>query len=130
MHFRDRLNKKLEVIHEHFNFKDFIGLSALIFGLLLSNTSQRKVPTLQIDEETGALVVQQPVATPMAPTPLAAKEATQKKTTLATKKRKASTRRQISTKRRKKALSNKKLRKKKKNLKSGSKSRKTAARSQ
>ena len=42
MFLKDKIDKKLEIVHEHFNFKDFIGLSALIFGLLLSNTSLRK----------------------------------------------------------------------------------------
>lgn len=40
---REQLKQKYEAIHEHFNFKDFLGLSALIFGLLLSNSSLEPV---------------------------------------------------------------------------------------
>lgn len=39
---KDDIKRHYDTIHEHFNFKDFIGLSALIFGLLLSNTSLDK----------------------------------------------------------------------------------------
>ncbi len=36
---KEDLKKRYEAINEHFTFKDFLGLSALIFGLLMSNSS-------------------------------------------------------------------------------------------
>ncbi len=39
---REKIQEKINIIQSHFDFKDFIGLSALIFGLLLSNSSLKK----------------------------------------------------------------------------------------
>ncbi len=36
---REQLKQRYDAIHEHFTFRDFLGLSALVFGLLLSNSS-------------------------------------------------------------------------------------------
>ncbi len=41
---KEELKNKYQAIHEHFTFKDFLGLSALIFGLLLSNSSFKPGP--------------------------------------------------------------------------------------
>jgi hypothetical protein len=46
---KEELRKRYDTILRHFSFKDFLGLSALIFGLLMSNTSF-ETPTTQQSE--------------------------------------------------------------------------------
>lgn len=108
---REKFKKKMEVVHEHFNFKDFIGLSALIFGLLLSNTSLRKT--------TAHAVAPNPANPPpvyLTPHPAPVKTAKQA--------RKKPAKKRVQKKVSKKKRSKKKSRKSKRNQ------RKTAARSQ
>lgn len=38
MRMPEKIKEKYAIFQEYFTFKDFIGLSALIFGLLLANT--------------------------------------------------------------------------------------------
>lgn len=38
---REEVSEKIEAFKKHFGFKDFLGFSSLIFGLLLSNTSYK-----------------------------------------------------------------------------------------
>lgn len=53
---RERFKEKLNIFHSHFDIKDLIGLSALIFGLLLSNSSMKKQD--QKNEENRAKMEQ------------------------------------------------------------------------
>lgn len=57
---REQLKQKYEAIHEHFNFKDFLGLSALIFGLLLSNSSLEPV-TANAEQVQPQKTIEKPV---------------------------------------------------------------------
>ena len=52
---REQLKQKYEAIHEHFNFKDFLGLSALIFGLVVSNSSMEPTQTNQVIKNNNAV---------------------------------------------------------------------------
>ena len=48
---REKIKEKIDKIHSHFDLKDFIGLSALIFGLLLSSTSIKKQSVKKSESE-------------------------------------------------------------------------------
>lgn len=50
---REEIKQKYETIHEHFNFKDFLGLSALIFGLLVSNSNGQSQAKAQMNEPSS-----------------------------------------------------------------------------
>ena len=56
---RGRLKQKYDIIHEHFNFKDLIGLSALMFGLLLS-TPTNKTNTANAEEVVPTGKIEKP----------------------------------------------------------------------
>ena len=56
---KEQIIKKYETIHEHFGFRDFLGLSALVFGLLMSGTTfgpkveaNEMVPTVEVEATT------------------------------------------------------------------------------
>ena len=58
---KDDFKEKYEKIHEHFSFKDFLGLSALIFGLLLSNPSIKKTTANAAEEPVEEIKIEAPV---------------------------------------------------------------------
>jgi len=47
---KDQIKERYNAIHEHFGFRDLLGLSALIFGLVLSNSSFEPTKAEAIDE--------------------------------------------------------------------------------
>ena len=49
---REAIKQKYEKFHSNFNFRDFVGLSSLIFGLVLSNSA--------IDKSNANAIEQQP----------------------------------------------------------------------
>jgi hypothetical protein len=49
----ENLKKKYQTFLEHFGFRDFLGLSALILGLLLSNSATEKInPSVEKAQKT------------------------------------------------------------------------------
>lgn len=58
---REQLKERYDRIHEHFTFKDFLGLSALIFGLLMSNSSFEPGPTSATAQDEVPQKVEKPV---------------------------------------------------------------------